>query len=37
MKNLEEAIEVHLEGMKEEHLEVPRDSGFVVGRVAVPV
>jgi len=36
MKNIEEAIEVHLEGMKGEHLEVPKDSGFVVGRVAVP-
>ena len=37
MKNVEEAIEVHLEGIKEEHLKVPKDSGFVVGRVAVPV
>jgi len=36
MKNIEEAIEAHLEGMKEEHLEVPKDSGFVVGRVSVP-
>ncbi|MFH2068369.1 MAG: type II toxin-antitoxin system HicB family antitoxin [Candidatus Omnitrophota bacterium] len=37
MKNVEEAIELHLEGMKEEHLKVPKDSGFVVGRVAIPV
>jgi len=34
MKNVKEAIELHLEDLKEE-AETPEDSGFVIGRVKV--
>ena len=35
LANIREAIELHIEGLKEEGQEVPRDQGFVIGRVEV--
>ena len=34
MRNIKEAIELHLEDLKEE-TEIPEDSGFVIGRIEV--
>jgi predicted RNase H-like HicB family nuclease len=33
--NIREAIELHLEGLKEEGQDIPRDAGFVISRVEV--
>jgi len=33
--NVREAIELHLEGLREEGQEVPKDGGFMIGRVEV--
>ena len=35
LEKIEEAIELHLEGLKEEGMEPPKDEGFVLGRVGV--
>ena len=37
LSNVKEAIGLHLEGLKEEEPEIPKDTGFVIGRVEVPV
>ena len=37
LSNVKEAIELHLEELKEEKPEIPKDTGFVIGRVEVPV
>lgn len=37
MKNIKEAIELHLEVLREEKsVEIPKDTDFVIGRVEVP-
>ena len=37
MKNVKEAIELHLEVLREEKtVEIPRDTGLVIGRVEIP-
>jgi predicted RNase H-like HicB family nuclease len=33
--NIREAIEPHIESLKEEGQDIPRDGGFVIGRVVV--
>lgn len=33
---IKEAIELHIEGLKEEGQEIPKDIGFVVSRIVVP-
>ena len=35
LANVREAIESHVESLKEEEQELPRDGGFVIGRVEV--
>ena len=35
LKNAEEAIELHVEGLKEEGQEVPAEDGLVIARVDV--
>jgi predicted RNase H-like HicB family nuclease len=35
LANVREAIELHIEGLKEEGQEVPQDRGFVIGRVEI--
>lgn len=35
LANIREAIEVHIEGLTEEGQDIPRDAGFVIGRVEV--
>ena len=35
MDNIKEAIELHLEDLKEEN-KIPKDNDFVIGRVYVP-
>jgi len=35
LANVREAIELHLESLRDEGQEVPRDAGFVIGRVEV--
>ena len=35
LANVREAIELHVESLKEEGREIPRDGGFVIGRVEV--
>ena len=37
LSNIKEAIELHIEGLKEEGQEIPKDKGFVVGRINVPL
>jgi predicted RNase H-like HicB family nuclease len=37
LANIKEAIELHIEGLKEEGQEIPKDSGSVVGRIHVPI
>jgi len=37
MNNVKEAIELHLEVLREEKsVEIPKDTGLVIGRVEVP-
>ncbi len=37
MKNVKEAIKLHLEVLREETtVEIPRDTGLVIGRVEIP-
>lgn len=33
--NVREAIEVHIQGLKDDGQDVPKDEGFVIGRVEV--
>ena len=35
LANVREAIELHIESLKEEGQDVPQDRGFVISRVAV--
>jgi len=35
LKNVREAIELHVEGLKEDGQGIPQDTGFVMGRVEV--
>lgn len=35
MKNVREAIELHVESLKEDGQQIPQDAGFVIGRVEV--
>ena len=35
LRNVREAIELQIESLKEEKQEIPRDSGFVIGRVEI--
>lgn len=35
MNNAREAIELHIEGLKDEGQEVPKEEGLVIGRVDV--
>jgi predicted RNase H-like HicB family nuclease len=35
MSNVREAIEVHIQGLKDDGQDVPKDEGFVIGRVEV--
>lgn len=35
LKNIEEAMELHVEGLKEEGQEVPREDGLVIARVDI--
>jgi len=35
LRNVREAIELQIEILKEEKQEIPRDSGFVIGRVEI--
>ena len=35
MKNAREAIELHLQGLKDDGQEVPKEEGLVIGRVDV--
>jgi len=35
LANIREAIEIHIESLKEEGQDIPRDAGFVIGRVEV--
>lgn len=35
LANVRAAIELHLESLKEEGQEIPRDGGFMIGRVEV--
>lgn len=35
LANIREAIKVHIEGLKEEGQDIPRDARFVIGRVEV--
>ena len=35
LENVREAIELHVESLKEDGQEIPRDAGFVIGRVEV--
>lgn len=37
LSNIKEAIELHIEGLKDEGQEIPKDTGFVVGRITVPI
>ena len=37
LSNIKEAIELHIEGLRDEGEEIPKDSGFVVGRINVPI
>lgn len=37
LTNVREAIELHLESLREEGQEIPSDRGFVIGRVEVSV
>jgi len=36
MANVREAIEAHLDALKEDNQPMPREEGFMFGRVAVP-
>ncbi len=36
LRNIREAIELHVEGLKEDGLGIPQDTGFVISRVEVP-
>ncbi|MBI3795801.1 MAG: type II toxin-antitoxin system HicB family antitoxin [Deltaproteobacteria bacterium] len=35
LENVREAIELHVESLKEDGHEIPQDAGFVIGRVKV--
>lgn len=35
LSNVREAIEVHIQGLKDDGQDVPKDEGFVIGRVEV--
>jgi predicted RNase H-like HicB family nuclease len=35
LSNVREAIEVHIQGLKDDGRDVPKDEGFVIGRVEV--
>ncbi len=35
LSNVREAIEVHIRGLKDDGQDVPKDEGFVIGRVEV--
>lgn len=35
LANIKEAIELHIEGLRQDGQPVPRDEGFVIGRVEV--
>jgi predicted RNase H-like HicB family nuclease len=37
LSNIKEAIELHIEGLKEDGQEIPKDTGFVLGRINVPI
>lgn len=37
LKNIKEAVESHLEGLKKEEQEIPEDSGFMVSRIKVTI
>ena len=36
MKNLREAVESHVEALKEDGQRIPREGNFVIGRLEVP-
>ncbi len=36
LRNIREAIELHVEGLKEDGLGILQDTGFVISRVEVP-
>jgi len=35
LENIREAIECHIEALKEDHQEIPRERGFIIGKVNV--
>ncbi|MFQ6033015.1 MAG: type II toxin-antitoxin system HicB family antitoxin [Candidatus Zixiibacteriota bacterium] len=35
LSNVREAIELHLEGLKEDGVETPQDMGYIIGRVSI--